>query len=125
MVIEFDRYSNIIDSRDIVERIDELVELAGIPANDEDFRDEREELTVLTRLIETISDYSDDSASDGITLIRDSYFEDYAKELAEEFDLISSDTKWPACCIDWEEAAVQLQADYTSVDFDGTTYWVR
>jgi hypothetical protein len=28
-------------------------------------------------------------------------------------------------CIDWNEAASELQMDYTAVEFDGVTYWVR
>lgn len=27
--------------------------------------------------------------------------------------------------IDWKRAAEALQSDYTSVEFDGVTYWVR
>ena len=27
--------------------------------------------------------------------------------------------------IDWAQAAHELQMDYTSVDFDGVTYWIR
>ena len=33
--------------------------------------------------------------------------------------------QWPLYCIDWEYAARELKHDYTSVDFDGVTYWVR
>jgi hypothetical protein len=68
----------------------------------------------------------------GETLIRDSYFKEYAQELAEdcapfpakskESELLNS---WPYRCIDWDQAARELQMDYTAVDFDGVTYWVR
>lgn len=27
--------------------------------------------------------------------------------------------------VDWERAARELQMDYTPVEFDGVTYWVR
>ena len=30
-----------------------------------------------------------------------------------------------ATCIDWAQAARELRMDYTSVDFDGVTYWIR
>lgn len=33
--------------------------------------------------------------------------------------------RWPFTCIDWDKAAQELQMDYTSVEFDGITYWVR
>lgn len=70
---------------------------------------------------------SDGSAPDwkhGVTLIRDSYFEEYAREQASEFDALHCPV-WPFTCIDWEKAADELKQDYTSVEFDGVTYWVR
>lgn len=61
----------------------------------------------------------------GLQLIADSYFEEYARELAEDIGAISGDERWPATCIDWEKAAGELQYDYSSVEFDGETYWYR
>jgi len=69
---------------------------------------------------ESISDWEH-----GETLIRDSHFEDYAQELADDIGAINSDAVWPNNCIDWERAARELQQDYTSIDFDGVTYWAR
>ena len=57
--------------------------------------------------------------------IRDSYFKDYAQELAEDVGAISRDAQWPLYCIDWDQAARDLQMDYAAVEFDGVTYWVR
>jgi hypothetical protein len=62
----------------------------------------------------------------GATLIRDSYFEDYARETAEDIHGKElREAHWPFDCIDWKRAAEEVQMDYTSVDFDGVTYWVR
>lgn len=63
----------------------------------------------------------------GETLIRDSYFEEYAQDLAEEIGATDSNAArgWPLNCIDWEQAARELKMDYTSADFDGVTYWYR
>jgi hypothetical protein len=61
----------------------------------------------------------------GETLIRDSYFETYAQELAEDIGAINANASWPNNCIDWEQAARELQTDYTSAEFDGVTYWFR
>ena len=61
----------------------------------------------------------------GLQLIADSYFETYAREFAEDIGAISGDERWPATCIDWEKAASELQYDYSSVEFDGETYWYR
>lgn len=61
----------------------------------------------------------------GLQLIADSYFEDYARELAEDLGAIDKSSSWPNNCIDWSRAASELQYDYSSVDFDGETYWYR
>lgn len=61
----------------------------------------------------------------GVTLIRDSYFKEYAQQFAEDIGAINREASWPNSCIDWDEAASELQQDYTSIEFDGVTYWVR
>lgn len=78
----------------------------------------------LTDLRDEAEGYSGDWKH-GATLVRESYFEDYARSLAEDLGLISDDSKWPCTCIDWEKAADQLKADYSAVDFAGETYYVR
>lgn len=78
-----------------------------------------------------LRDFADEAegyASDwqyGATLIRDSHFEDYARELAEDCGYIKKDVGWPYTCIDWDRAADDLKVDYSGVEFDGVTYWVR
>ncbi len=84
---------------------------------------EGDELKALKALAEEAEGCSDWQY--GETLIRDSYFEDYAQELASDIGAINRDADWPLNCIDWAEAAEQLQQDYTSVDYDGVTYWIR
>ena len=92
---------------------------AGLDAN------ESAELTALEKLAEQASGYASDWEH-GETLIRDSYFQDYAQQLAEDLygDGIRS-ASWPLNCIDWEQAARELRSDYTAVDFDSLTYWIR
>jgi len=118
---EISNHDDIIDSRDIIERIDEL---------ESDFEDgtrddsEKDELKVLKELAKEGEDYSSDWKY-GETLIRDTYFKDYAMELAEDIGAINSDSNWPNNCIDWDQAARELQMDYTMIDFDGIDYWIR
>lgn len=59
------------------------------------------------------------------TLIAESHFEDYARELAEDIGAIDKNASWPLNRIDWEAAAEDLKADYTEVVFDGRTYFIR
>ncbi len=118
---------DVIDSRDIIARIEELetdIE-AAVEDKEEhlDMSDEKEELVILKALVEQCEGYGDWQY--GATLIRDSYFEQYAKELAEDIGHIQSDCVWPCTCIAWTKAAEELQMDYTSIDFDGVEYWMR
>lgn len=61
----------------------------------------------------------------GETLIRESYFRDYAMQLADDIGAINSEATWPNNCIDWDRAARELQMDYTAVEFGGVTYLIR
>lgn len=108
--------SDRIDTRDLC---DELATLDG--ADEED----RERIVAILALFDEISDYAGDDPEDGIFLIADDVFEDYAQELAEDIGAISSDAGWPLYCIDWAQAARDLQMDYTACSFDGRDYWYR
>ena len=135
-----------IDSRDVIARIEELEDdriqlcdaLEELEAADtknatavkaaQEALDEWDEscdgleLLALSELAKQCEDVSDWKW--GVTLIRDNAFKEYAWELAEDISGIDMN-QWPANCIDWDEAVCELQQDYTSVDFEGVTYWVR
>ena len=157
--------ADIIDSRDIIERIEELEEyeqaiedaerelqdaqdaMSDLPededadvitshaeevetaksnlesARDEMDGDEREELRVLSDLADEASGSPDWRY--GEILIRDSYFTEYAQQLAEDCGMVDDSNRWPGRCIDWEAAADELKMDYFSVDYDGVEYWIR
>ncbi len=125
------KFDDVIDSRDIIARIEQLSALrepgpVDLGDDDDNATDQDQlfaELAALEALAKQGEDYADDWEY-GETLIRDSYFEDYARELAEDIDAVKSDT-WPNNCIDWKRAARELQMDYTAIDFDGVTYWIR
>ena len=90
--------------------------------DDWDDSEEGEELKALNALAEQC-DYGD--WEHGETLIADDYFVTYAQELADEIGAIPKGATWPITCIDWDQAADELQRDYTQVEFDGNTYWIR
>ena len=125
MAKAIDNSLDVIDSRDVIARIEEL-ESELCPSDESDGTDnaEREELATLVALADEASGYAADWQY-GETLIRDSYFEEYAQELAEDVGAIDSNATWPNNCIDWERATRELQMDYSAVDFDGVTYWIR
>lgn len=128
MANKITNYDDYFDSRDVLERIKELNDqldelLEDYPEEQESIEEIQDEL----ELMYAIQNEWDDAESFewGITFIRDSYFETYAEEFAEEIGAIDSEYEWPAYCIDWEWAARELQIDYSSIDFDGVRYWGR
>ena len=140
MTKEISNSDDIIDSRDVIERIEELeAELFEGTTDGEHILEE--ELTSLKKLAKQCLVLGCEARVDvlalagaarrakvwihGELLIRDDYFEEYARELAEDIGAIQSDQGWPNYCIDWTFAAEELQNDYTLVDFDGVTYWIR
>ena len=99
-----------------------LSDEAGHPLSDDFGMDEATELKAL----KSLADEADSGDwSYGEQLISDSYFETFAREFADDIGAIPKNSSWPCTCIDWKEAAEELQQDYTEVDFDGVTYWVR
>lgn len=101
---------DVIDSRDVIEALRDLdvegAEYAALRA----FADDGESLV---------------DWSYGVTLVRDSHFTEYARELAHDAGFVSGGEGWPLNCIDWERAAAELRCDYTPIEFDGVTYWGR
>ena len=109
---------DIIDSRDVKKRIEWL------ESDDDLDDDEKDELKQLKDLASEAEDYAADWKY-GETLIRYSYFQEYAQDLAEDIGAIDPNANWPTNCIDWDQATRELQMDYTCVDFDGVDYWIR
>lgn len=166
-----DNTNDIIDSRDILERIEDLEgELSGVDCDtcggfgrimvavdEEDGTEQNceycgghgtvdlstpgtlqstadeygmlaevDELATLRKLVEEIDQSAGDNARDGVALIRDAYFEEYAQEEASDiYGKELRESTWPFCHIDWTAAVEALQQDYSTVDYDGETYWVR
>ena len=130
---------DIIDSRDILERIADLrsewAENTGDDPDDyvltgDDWavglgEDGAAEMAALTSLVDALRNLGGDTPENGIPLVHEAYFEDYARELAEDIGAVDREAAWPLGYIDWEAAAAALLMDYSSVDFDGQTYWVR
>lgn len=109
---------DVIDSRDIIERIQELTDECESSYLD---YDDYMELCTLYDLAEECADYSRDWEY-GETLIRRSYFEDYIDEMVEDcYELPKDMPSWMSINLDYNA----LEMDYTSVDFDGIEYLIR
>lgn len=127
MANTIDNTDDVIDSRDVIARIETLESLKADHDSDPTgghFSDEDAlELRDLRALANEATQYSDDWEY-GATLIRDSYFVDYTRELLEDCGDIPKDIPH-YIAIDWDQTAHNIRVDYTPVDFGGTTYWVR
>ena len=106
-----------IDSRDIIERIEELEGNQDSLTNDE-----AEELAILLELQQEAK--GADDWEHGVTLIRETYFTDYCKEMLEDCGEIPRGLPW-YIAIDWDETADNIRQDYWEVDYDGVTYLIR
>lgn len=138
-----DNTQDVMDSRDIIERIEELEgalteaqEEAGGVDSEFDARiagiikepthwhyKDAVELVALKKLAGEAEDSPDWQY--GEALIRESHFTAYAQDLANDFGAVHSDAAWPTNHIDWDAAAEALKSDYFEVDFDGVTYLIR
>lgn len=121
-----DTSNDLIDSRDIIARIAELSDQrddwTGSQA-DWLATDEGHELEALETLAGEAEGYADDWHH-GVTLIRDTYFVEYVQDLLVDCGTIPSNLpSWVE--LDWEATAKNVQVDYTAVELDGITYWVR
>jgi len=123
--MEINNMMDVIDSRDIIERIEKLEELIAGESTNEDFLERCTEYDDLKTLEEQCKDYVEDWEY-GATLIRYSYFTEYCRELVVDCGEFPKDLPWYiADHIDWEGIARELRADYMKVDFNGVTYFVR
>ena len=112
------------DSRDVRQAIQDIKERL----------DEGEGDGALEFILKTLNELDttgEDSAEDwewGVAVIRDSYFREYAQELAEDIGAIHDGmqwAQWPMYHIDWESAAHELKIDYTPLEVCGVTFWTR
>lgn len=123
--MEINNMMDVIDSRGIIERIEELEKLIAGESTNEDFLEWCTEYDELTTLQEQCEDYICDWEY-GVCLIRYSYFTEYCRESLVDCGEFPKDLPWYiADHINWEGVARELSVDYTEVDFNGVTYYVR
>lgn len=126
---------DVIDLRDVTDRVEHLEQLrqpGPVDLGDDNDTDQDTlfaELAALEGLLDELRGNGGDHDWRGdwypLLMVRDSYFEDFARQEAEDLDLIKSDASWPYTCIDWEQAAEELKQDYSTVEFGDVTYWYR
>ena len=131
---------NTIDSRDVIARIEELeqeradleseldnahddieVGIAEDTLKEFDNSEEGQELTVLKALAEQGEDYAPDWEY-GAQLIHEDYFEEAMDEMVADCYTLPEDLpSWMIITYDYDA----LKQDYTAIDFNGQTYYIR
>lgn len=115
---------DIIDVRDIIERI---AELEGECEDLTEWNEENaEELQTLQDLMEDLKGNGGDEQWNGdwypATLIRESYFEEYMDEMiADRYEVPKDLPSFMTITLDY----VALQMDYASTEINGITYFFR
>jgi hypothetical protein len=134
---------DVIDVRDIIERVEDLRGECDSRAQDfidyhedkgtnvhwdegeakwaEEYPEDARELAILEDFLSDLKGYGGDEQWEGdwypVTLVNADHFTEYAQELAEEIaEPGMRDAAWPYRHIDWEAAANELQQDYSTVD---------
>jgi len=136
MTITISKYDDIIDIRDVIARVEHLRALrtpGPVDLGEDDNAIAQDdlfaELTELESLLDDLRGNGGDEQWEGDwypgALIRDSHFRDHARDLAEDTGMLNESSRWPYTCIDWDQAARELRMDYSSTEFNGTTYWYR
>lgn len=145
---EITNYQDVIDSRDIIARIEELEEerqglldqiedLEGEDLTGEEQESLEEAKSSLTefdeseegqelKTLQNLAEQGEGSADwqYGETLIRESYFTDYCEELVGDIGDLPREIP-SYIVIDWDATAENIKADYSEIDFDGVSYYIR
>lgn len=129
---KFDGLELVIDSRDIIERIEELK--AYLEDNPEEAC--TEEGNIRARELKALKALEAEASSSpdwtyGEQLIHTEHFEDYIEQLIDdcypEVSKALSSGEWPMrhLKLDIEHAAEEARQDYFDVEYNGQTYLIR
>jgi hypothetical protein len=135
----FTNMDDLINVRDVMWRVEELREMReshapetdstglAVTSWEEENEDDANELAALEALLEDLAGNGGDEKWEGAwypaTLIRDDHFTDYARDLCEDIGDMSNIPSYIE--IDWEATASNIHMDYTTVEFNGATFWYR
>lgn len=110
-----------IDSRDVVDRLSELYDLLGDLGQLD--RAQMAELASLEALDLAGRALSGDWSTGGL-MIREDEFETYARSMVEDCGEIPRNLP-SYVVVDWAATARNIRVDYSPIEFEGVTYWIR
>jgi len=110
--------------KDQIEDLESKVE--DLEAEIRDFQNQISEINEELKPLQELNSEGENYASDwehGATLINEAYFTEYAEETAKDCGAIGESADW--IVIDWEATAENMKMDYTQIEFECTTFFVR
>jgi hypothetical protein len=116
--------NDILDIRDLIERYEEL-ETQELKSESEE-----NEFSDLCALLDELEGNGGDEQWRGnwypVTLINESYFTEYSKELLNDCGDLPKDLPWYIeSNIDWDGVAQDLKVDYSEVTYNEETWFYR
>ena len=127
---DLDLQADVIDTREIIERFEELESEYDAFDTPEEIKNwaELDEFTILQTTLEELNGYGGDEQWRGdwypITLIAESYFTNYCVDLLDDIGDLPRDLP-SYIAIDWERTADNLKVDYSEIEIGGSTYFYR
>ena len=115
-------FNSSLDSRDIQEELDNIESLKNdSELNLEELNNELQELEALK---DEVSNNSDEDFEYGIRLIHEDDIDDYLHELLIDCGYIPKDLpSWVE--IDWQATYDNMKQDYSELELNGSTFYVR
>ena len=104
------------DVQDLIDSLEESLEVLTV--------EQEQQLADLRKFQEQCSEYSSDWACDWIQAIHEDNWVEYVREMLEDGGDIPKDLP-SYIAIDWQDTADNIAVDYTQIELDGTTYYVR
>ena len=115
-------FNSSLDSRDIQSEIDNIESLKN--DYESDLESLNDELAELESLKEEISNNSEEDFEYGIQLIHENDIDDYLHEMLIDCGYIPNDLpSWIK--IDWQATYDNMKQDYSELELNGNTFYVR
>jgi len=114
-----------LESVDNIDYLFEYVGVIGFESFFKEYSDEINHYNNIKSFFTELEKYGNDWKY-GSSIIHEDYFTEYSEELCIEVGEIPKDLPWYiANHIDWNSVADELKADYTEVEYENETYYIR